>query len=244
MVRWNFRRTVFYLGKMQQLRSKNCFHYLIVTFSYDYCYHEKIFSAITHFTLDYQIIYPILLGIALAACCGFRIFLPFLAVAIASQLNWIEVSPSMQWISSWQAITCFAVAATAEIVAYYVPFLDNVLDTITTPLAVVAGTILASAIIPFDDGNALFHWGLSAISGGTLAGSIQGGTGFIRLFSTKATVGAGNVLIASVENAAAVTGIFLSFAVPLLAFLLLATIALWFLWKAISRLTNRAEKIF
>jgi len=194
--------------------------------------------------LDHHIIYPILLGIALAACCGFRIFLPFLAVAIAAQLIWIEVSPPMQWISSWQAITCFAVAATVEIVAYYIPFLDNILDTITTPLAVVAGTVLASAVIPFDDGSTLGHWGLSAIGGGTLAGSIQGGTGFIRLFSTKATVGAGNVLIASVENAAAITGIFLSFALPLVACILLATIALWFLWKAITRLTNPEEKIF
>ncbi|MEO6915074.1 MAG: DUF4126 domain-containing protein [Chitinophagaceae bacterium] len=194
--------------------------------------------------MDHNIIYPVLLGIALAACCGFRIFLPFLAVAIASQLNWIEVSPSMQWISGWQAITCFAVASVIEIVAYYIPFLDNILDTITTPLAVVAGTVLAFAVIPMDDGNALLHWGLSAIGGGTLAGSIQGGTGFIRLFSTKATVGAGNVVIASAENAAAITGIFLSFAVPLLAFILLTTIALWFLWKAITRLTNREEKIF
>lgn len=194
--------------------------------------------------MDYHIIYPVLLGIALAACCGFRIFLPFLAVAIAAQLNWLEMSPSMQWINSWQAITCFAVAALAEIIAYYVPFLDNILDTITTPLAVVAGTVLASAVIPYDQGHALLHWGLSAIGGGTLAGSIQGGTGFLRLFSTKATVGSGNVLIASLENAAAITGIFLSFALPLIAFILLATIALWFLWKAITRLTNREEKIF
>lgn len=150
----------------------------------------------------------------------------------------------MEWMGSWEAIVCFGIAAATEIVAYYVPFLDNVLDTITTPLAVVAGTLIASSLIPVDGNSALLHWGLSAISGGTLAGGIQGGTGFIRLFSTKATVGAGNVLIASAENAAAITGIFLSFAVPLIALLLLAAVALWFLWKAISRLTHREEQVF
>jgi hypothetical protein len=194
--------------------------------------------------LNYQIIYPVLLGISLAACCGFRIFLPLLAVSIAAHFNILPLSESWDWLGSWQAMTCFGVAAAAEIIAYYVPFLDNILDTITTPLSVVAGGIMASSVIPIDQDQMLTQWVLTAVGGGTLAGSIQGGTGFLRLFSSKATIGAGNVLIASAENAAALTGIFLSFAVPVIACILLTAVAVWFLYKTIARLTNRHEKMF
>lgn len=185
-----------------------------------------------------------MLGISLAACCGFRIFLPFLAVSIAAYFKVIPLSDSLEWLGSWQALVCFSVAAVAEVVAYYVPFLDNLLDTITTPLSVVAGGIMASSVIPVGQDQMLTQWILTAIGGGILAGSIQGGTGFLRLFSSKATIGAGNVLIASGENAAALTGIFLSFAVPVIACLLLASVSAWFLFKTVSRLTNRHENMF
>jgi hypothetical protein len=41
------------------------------------------------------------------------------------------------------------VAALAEILAYYVPGVDNLLDTLATPAALVAGTVVSAAVTPF-----------------------------------------------------------------------------------------------
>ncbi len=87
------------------------------------------------------------MGIALSACAGFRVFIPMLAGALAGQFNVIALPADMQWLGSWPAIACFGTAAVAEVGAYYIPFVDNMLDVIATPLSVAAGTLLASSIL-------------------------------------------------------------------------------------------------
>ena len=89
--------------------------------------------------MDHQTISAIALGIALAACCGFRIFIPLLIAAIAAQTQWVVLSPYMHWLGSEAAVIIFAVAAGLEVGTYYFPFLDNIIDTFTAPLAVAGG---------------------------------------------------------------------------------------------------------
>ncbi len=79
------------------------------------------------------------MGIALSACGGFRAFIPMLAGAIAGHFNVIALPADMQWLGSWPAIACFGTAAVAEVGAYYIPFIANMLDVIATPLSVAAG---------------------------------------------------------------------------------------------------------
>jgi len=78
------------------------------------------------------------IGIGLSAACGFRVFVPFLVMSIAAQAGYLQLANGWEWIGSTPAIIAFAVAAILEIVAYYVPWLDNLLDTVATPAAVVA----------------------------------------------------------------------------------------------------------
>jgi hypothetical protein len=40
-----------------------------------------------------------------------------------------------------------SVAALAEILAYYIPIIDNLLDTLATPAALVAGTVVSAAVM-------------------------------------------------------------------------------------------------
>src|SRR4028118_1232434 len=101
--------------------------------------------------MDYSFLTNIAMGIALSACAGFRVFIPMLAGAVAGHFNIIALPADMVWLQSWPAMICFGVAAIVEIGAYYIPFVDNLLDTIATPLSVVAGTVLAASILPVTD---------------------------------------------------------------------------------------------
>ena len=189
--------------------------------------------------MDYAILTNIALGIGLSACAGFRVFIPMLAGAIAAHFNVIDLPKDMQWLSSWPAIIALGTAAIAEIGAYYVPFIDNILDTIAAPLSVAAGTLLATSILPVQDLDAPMRWGIGLLAGGAAAGTIQLGTGLLRLLSSKATVGAGNAEVATTENAAAIGGSVLVFVIPIFIAIVLIVLVVWILYKIVERLSRK-----
>ncbi len=184
---------------------------------------------------DYQLLSAIALGIALSACCGFRVFIPMLAGSIASYTHVLALPGDMQWIGSLPALICFATAAVIELAAYYLPFLDNLLDMVATPLAIIAGTLLAAALIPSPDKEPLLRWVVALVAGGGAAGTIQMSSTLLRLFSTKATLGTGNPVIATGENVAAVGGSIFSFIAPIIVAAILLVIVLWILFATIKR---------
>ena len=171
------------------------------------------------------------MGIALSACAGFRVFVPMLAASIAAHFNIIDLPTDLEWLGGWPAIICFGTASIAEIGAYYIPFLDNILDTIATPLSIIAGTVLSFSIFPITEQEPLLRWGAALLAGGTAAGTIHLGTGLLRLFSSKTTAGTGNVVLATTENAAAISGSVLSFIIPVLAAILVVVLIVWILIK-------------
>ena len=188
--------------------------------------------------MDYHTISAVALGIALGACCGFRVFIPLLIASIAAYNQWVVLPPDMFWLGSKAAIICFSIAGLAEVAAYYFPFLDNILDTVAAPLAVAAGTILAAALMPLPGQEPLVRWGLAFVAGGATAGTIHIGTGIWRLFSTKATLGTGNPVLASAENAAAVAVAFLSFLMPLVMSIVMLLVVGWFAYQELTQLTT------
>ena len=185
--------------------------------------------------MDAGIITTIAMGIALSATAGFRVFVPMLAAALAGHFNVISLPADMAWLSSWTSIICFATASIAEIGAYYIPFIDNLLDTIATPLSVAAGTLLAFSILPVSGQEPIVRWALAFLAGGSTAGTIQLGTGLLRLLSSKTTIGTGNVVVATTENAAALTGSALSLVVPVIVALLLLCLCTWIVIKLFKR---------
>jgi len=185
--------------------------------------------------MDYSLLTNIAMGIGLSACAGFRVFIPMLAGAIAAHFNIINLPQQMDWLQSWPAIILFGTAAVAEIAAYYVPFIDNILDTIAAPLSVAAGTVLASSILPIQELEPTMRWGIGLLAGGTAAGSIQLGTSLLRLLSSKATVGTGNAVVATTENVAAISGSVLVFVIPIVIALLAICLIVWILMKFLRR---------
>jgi hypothetical protein len=89
----------------------------------------------------------IALGIGLAAAVGFRVFVPLLVASIAAYTGHLHLDENFAWLGSLTAMTMLGVAALVEILAYYIPAVDNLLDTITGPLAMIAGTVVSAAVI-------------------------------------------------------------------------------------------------
>ncbi|MEM8996355.1 MAG: DUF4126 domain-containing protein, partial [Acidobacteriota bacterium] len=69
-------------------------------------------------------------GLGLAAACGFRIFVPLLIISAAHNTGHLELAGGFEWMGSTPALATFGVATVAEILAYWVPFVDNLLDTL------------------------------------------------------------------------------------------------------------------
>ena len=163
--------------------------------------------------LDVETVTAVALGIGLAASAGFRVFVPMLVASIAAHFGILPVQEGFGWLAGWPAMVCFGTATVAEIVAYYVPFVDNLLDSITTPMAVGAGTLLMTSILPID--HSLLKWTTGFIVGGGIAATMQSGSVLLRLLSSGLTGGSANPAVTTGENAAAIGTSLLSLVVPL-----------------------------
>jgi len=167
------------------------------------------------------------LGIALAAATGFRIFLPMLIVSVAAYTGHLPLDSSFAWLGTPSALIMLSVAAVAEIVAYYIPVVDNLLDSLATPAAFVAGAVVSAAVMT--DVPPMVKWTAAVIAGGGVAGLTQGLTGTLRAHSTVLTGGLGNSVIATAELGGALLVTLLALAAPVAAIALV----ILFLWLAI-----------
>ena len=155
------------------------------------------------------------LGVALSAACGFRIFIPPLVMSIAALTGNLDLSPSFAWIGTYPASIAFAIATLVEVAAYYLPVVDNFLDTLEIPMAVAVGTIIMAANL--GEVDPLLRWSLAAIAGGGSAGAIESFTSLTRLASTTTTGGMGNSIVATLEALSAITLSILALLLPVLA---------------------------
>lgn len=160
----------------------------------------------------------IALGIGLAAAAGFRVFVPLLALSIAGLTGTLELSQGFAWIGTVPALIAFGTATVMEVAAYYIPWVDNILDTIATPAAVVAGTIASASVIT--DISPLLKWVLALIGGGGIAGLIQGATVLTRAKSSVVTAGMGNPVVATAELGGSIFTTILSFLAPFVTIIL------------------------
>jgi hypothetical protein len=180
----------------------------------------------------------IALGIGLAAATGFRVFLPLLVASVAAYSGHLRLSDDFAWLGSLPAVIMLGVAAVAEVLAYYIPAVDNLLDTIMTPAALVAGTLVAAAAMT--DLPPTVKWAAAIIAGGGAASVTQAITALLRAKSTVTTLGFGNPVLATLE----LTGSLLLSALALVApFVALGALAVfgWFAVRKVRELLSRAR---
>ena len=190
---------------------------------------------------SFSIAVSIALGIGLAAAVGFRVFLPLLVAAVAAYTGHLHLDDRFAWLGSMTAIIMFGVAAVVEVAAYYIPAVDNLLDTVTAPLALVAGTVVSAAVIT--DMPPLIKWSTAIIAGGGVAAVTQGVTTLVRAKSTAFTAGLGNQVVSTVEMIAAVVISLLALLAPLAALALVVAIC-WVTVRTVRKFlrSDRAAK--
>jgi len=183
-----------------------------------------------------EVVLAVAMGVGLAAAVGFRVFLPMLVLSIGAYAGHLTLTHSLAWLGTPAALLMLSVAAAVEILAYYIPGIDNALDVVSAPAALVAGTVVSAAVMT--DLPPMVRWTTAVIAGGGAAGVIQGLTSLLRAKSTAMTAGLGNHAIATGELAGALALSLLALAAPLAA-LALAALFCWFAVRVLRRLFRR-----
>lgn len=162
-------------------------------------------------------------GIGLSAACGFRVFLPLLGLGLAARGGYLEITPTLAWVAGDAALIALAVATVLEIGAYYVPWLDHLLDAAASPMAVAAGVIASASVLTEVD--PWLRWTLAAIAGGGAAGTVQALTVGTRKLSLFTTAGIANPLVSTIELGGSMLMTLLAIVVPLIAVFVLVIFA-------------------
>ncbi|MDH3745896.1 MAG: DUF4126 domain-containing protein [Acidobacteriota bacterium] len=177
------------------------------------------------------------LGFGLSAACGFRVFVPMLFISLAANSDVLTLGPRFGWIASTPALIALAVATLLEIGAYYIPWLDHLLDTVASPAAVVAGIVASASVITGMD--PYLKWTLAVIAGGGIAGSVQALTTGVRGASTLTTAGFGNPIVSTLEAGGSIFYSILAIVAPLVATFLVFVFILVAVNLATRRRRNR-----
>lgn len=148
-----------------------------------------------------EILFSLICGVFLSAACGFRVFVPFLLVNMASQAGFIDLPPDFEWIGSAETFSFFVTATVIEIVGSYIPFVDSFLKLLVTPIAIVSGIIIMASFVTemSPHVNPLLRWTLTLTVGGVVAGSTHILSSSVRVASTATTGWLANPLISTME---------------------------------------------
>ena len=169
-----------------------------------------------------ELLSSILIGLGLAAACGFRVFVPLLIAGLAARFGGLPVVGGFGWIGSTPALVAFAVATGVEILGYYVPWVDNLLDALAAPAAVAAGILLMASTLV--DCGPFLRWTLAVVAGGGTAALFQGLTTVARQVSSISTGGLGNPVLATVEGGSSALLAVLAVTLPIVALVLIAVL--------------------
>lgn len=167
------------------------------------------------------------LGLLLAAACGFRVFVPVFCLSLAAHAGHLTLSPDMAFLGSTPALVTLGVATVLEVAAYYLPLVDNLLDGVASPAAIIAGTVVSAATM--GDASPLLQWSLALIAGGGAAGAVQLGTVKARAVSAAVTGGVGNPVVSTTENGGAIALAATAILFPALGLLVAAAFGMWLL---------------
>jgi hypothetical protein len=185
-----------------------------------------------------EILLSVAIGVSLAAAVGFRVFVPFTVMSVAALSGHLDLAPGFEWIGTYPAFITFSVATILEIMAYYVPWVDNLLDTIATPVAVVAGAVVTASVL--GDVSPFLRWSMAVIAGGGIAATVQSATTFLRGVSSLTTGGLGNGVVSTTEWVSSLITAIFAVLLPLAAIVFVLVFAVWWLRHRSRR--NRVQE--
>ena len=184
----------------------------------------------------FDIILALCMGLGLAAASGFRVFLPPFLLSIAVRADAVEVdltNTSLEYFDSNVAVILLGMATLAELAGYYVPWVDNLLDTIASPAAIVAGTGMTAIVL--GESDPVIQWSLAIIAGGGVSAAVQGATVVTRGVSTAITGGVGNPVVSTGENIASIILTIIAIILPILAAILVVILFTMIVKKTVKK---------
>lgn len=179
------------------------------------------------------------LGLGLAAAAGLRVFVPLLVLGVAARYGVIPLASGFEWLRSDAALLALGTATTLEVLAYYIPWFDNLLDTVATPAAAIAGMVATASVL--GELPPWMQWGVAIVGGGGTAGLVAGSTSLLRLKSTAFTGGSANFVLATLEWIGSLFTSIIAIALPLLMLLVIVVVG-YFLYRVTRRL-GRARAV-
>jgi hypothetical protein len=180
----------------------------------------------------FETILAVCIAIGLSAACGFRVFVPLLVMSVAAHTGHIHLGQNFQWMATTPALLTFGLATVIEVVAYYIPWLDHLLDTVAAPAAVIAGMVITASLVT--DVSPFLRWTLAVIAGGGSAGIVQGTTMLARGLSFAGTGGLANPVVSTAELGGALVTSILAIVLPIFAVLLIFAACAFVLAKFIG----------
>ncbi len=178
------------------------------------------------------------IGIGLSAACGFRVFVPLLVMSVAALMGWFEPMKGFEWLAIPSVCVALGIATVCEIAAYYIPWVDNVLDTVATPVAMIAGTLTTMAVST-GEMSQFASWAAAIIIGGGTATAVQMSTVAVRGVSTVTTGGIANPVVSTVEWIGAVIVSIMAMLLPVLV----AILVVIFIFLAVRWIKRKRQEI-
>ncbi len=190
-------------------------------------------------TAELGMVSALMAGISLSAASGLRVFLPLLALGLAAHFGVVDLGERFAWMANEPVLIVLGVAAVLEASAYYIPLVDNLLDTLATPAAMAGGTVIVSSLLP--ELSAPSHWATALLLGGGSAGIVQASTVLARGASTATTGGLANPILATVETGGSLVAIALALLIPIAFGILVILLLAWLIYRLIRFATRRAS---
>lgn len=179
------------------------------------------------------------MGLALAATCGLRAFLPLFVVSLLSHLGHIELSDGFEWMSSTSAVAGLGAAVLLELLADKIPVVDHVLDTVAVVVKPLAAMVAAASVMTELDPMLSTVVGL--VLGGTMAQGVHLVKAKLRLLSSALTATVANPFVSIIEDILALMATILAFLLPVLLFVAALLVSLWGFRAWIGRRKQASE---
>ena len=156
----------------------------------------------------------LLSGIAVAAACGLRAFLPLFLLGLAGRADFIQLRSGAEWLATDLALIALGVATVLEVAGDKIPVVDHALDVIATGVRPVAAWLGAYAVLQ----SWPTPWAqIAAIVLGTTALGIHLLKAKLRIGSSAVTLGTANPVVSVIEDGIAFAIMVVAVLAPALA---------------------------
>ncbi len=156
------------------------------------------------------------MGLALAATCGLRAFLPLFAIGCLGATGQIELAQPYEWMQRPIALIGLGAAVLLEIAGDKFPLVDHLLDSAAVVVKPIAAMVASASVMTEMDPMITAVVGL--LVGGTLAEGVHLVKAKLRLWSSALTATIANPLLSLFEDVLAVVSTVLAFLLPFIAF--------------------------